>query len=71
MDLRLNEIVPSLGHDWVNIVNVRLWLSQIDSICPKTQPWPINFFQWIMQMMSQPTAVAAYNVRHGQNFNEL
>ena len=45
MDIRSNEIAPSLGHDWVNIVNIRLWLSLIDSISQKTQPWPINFFQ--------------------------
>ena len=45
MDLRSNEIVSSLGHDWVNIVNIRLWLSLIDSICTMTQLWPINFFQ--------------------------
>ena len=45
MDLRAIEIVSSLGHDWVNIVNIRLWLSLIDSICPKTQLWPIYFFQ--------------------------
>ena len=46
MDLRSNDIVSSLGHDWVNIVNIRLWLSLIDSISQKTQPWPIYFFQW-------------------------
>ena len=45
MDLRSNEIVPSLGHDWVNIVNIRLRLSLIYLICRKTQPWPIYFFQ--------------------------
>ena len=44
MDLRSNEIVPSLGHDWVNIVSIRLWLSLIDSICVKTQQWPFKFF---------------------------
>ena len=43
--LRSNEIVSSLGHDRVNIVNIRLWLSLIDSISQKTQPWPIYFFQ--------------------------
>ena len=45
MDLRLNEIILSLGHDWVNIVNISLWLSLIDSISPKSQPWPFYFFQ--------------------------
>ena len=28
MDLRLNEIVLEFGHDWVNIVTIRSWLSQ-------------------------------------------
>ena len=41
----MNKIVSRLGHDWVNIVNIRLWLSLIDAISPKTQPWPIYFFQ--------------------------
>ena len=45
MDLRSNEIVLDFGHDWVNIVNIRLWPSLIDSISPKTQEWPIYFFQ--------------------------
>ena len=33
MDLRSNEIVLDFGHDWVNIVNIRLWLRLIYSIC--------------------------------------
>ena len=33
MDLRSNEIVLEFGHDWVNIVNIRLWLRLIYSIC--------------------------------------
>ena len=45
MDLRSNEIVLGFGHDWVNIVNTRLWLSLIDSISLKTQKGPIYFFQ--------------------------
>ena len=50
MDLRSNE-VSSLGHDWINIVNIRLLLSLIDSISQKPQPWPIHFFQcWLMHI---------------------
>ena len=33
MDLRSNKIVLEFGHRWVNIVNIRLWLRLIYSIC--------------------------------------
>ena len=45
-DLRSNEIVLAFHHDRVNIVNIRLWLILIDTISPKTRPWPIYFFQF-------------------------
>ena len=52
MNLRSNEIVLGFGHDWVNIVDIRLWLNLIDTISPRTQPWPIYFFQWSIALKS-------------------
>ena len=64
MELRSNEIFSSLGHEWVNIVNIRLWLSLSDSICPKTQPWPIYFFQRYNQMFLTNVTFTGKNEPH-------